>query len=630
MKDKPVILIVDDEPQDIELLEAHLVPQGYEIVKAASGEEALEKLSSNQIDLILLDVLMPGMDGFEVTRRIRRDTAHRLIPIILITALQETEDRVKGIEAGCDDFLSKPLDKMELFARVRSLLQVKAYNDLMMGYQIELEAMVTSRTEELRHALENLQQEIAERKRVEQALRQTEKRFRMVMKDSSIIVAHIDQDLRYTWIYNAHPAFEEEAVLGKRDDEIAVNEGTHQLVQLKRKSIESGTSARSEITFSLPGGEITYDIMVEPIRDEKGVVIGATTVAFDVTERKQAEQTLRDSESKYRLLAENVSDVIYTLDMDLKYTYISPSVKPLQGFDPAELLNKPANDTVTSSSVELIMKTLSEIMELEKSGHDEIPVSRTLAVETIRKDGTTVWTEEKFSLIKDEKKQPVGILGISRDITDRKRSEEKLQQTLESLNKALNTTIQVLVSAVDVRDPYTAGHQQRVADLSCAIAKEMGYSRDRIAGLHMAGAIHDIGKLSVPSEILAKPTRLSAIEFALIKEHPRSGYEMLKDVESPWPLAEIAHQHHERIDGSGYPHGLKGEEILMEARIMAVADVVESMASHRPYRPALGIEAALEEIEKNKGILYDETVTDACLSLFREKSFNLKRHDFKR
>ena len=162
MKDKPVILIVDDQPQDIELLEAHLVPQGYEIVKAASGEEALEKLSSNQIELILMDVLMPpGMDGFEVTRRIRRDTAHRLIPIILITALQETEDRVKGIEAGCDDFLSKPLDKMELFARVRSLLQVKAYNDLMRDYQIELEAMVTSRTEELRHTLENLQQEVA-------------------------------------------------------------------------------------------------------------------------------------------------------------------------------------------------------------------------------------------------------------------------------------------------------------------------------------------------------------------------------------------------------------------------------------------------------------------------------------
>jgi putative two-component system response regulator len=154
MKDKPVILVVDDEPQNIELLEAYLVPQGHEIVKAANGEEALGKLSGNQIDLILLDVMMPGMDGFEVTRRVRQDNTHRLLPIILVTALRETEDRVKGIEAGCDDFISKPVDKMELLARVRSLLKVKAYNDLMSNYRKELESEVTRRTEEIKHAFE--------------------------------------------------------------------------------------------------------------------------------------------------------------------------------------------------------------------------------------------------------------------------------------------------------------------------------------------------------------------------------------------------------------------------------------------------------------------------------------------
>ena len=153
MEDKPVILVVDDQLQNIELLEAYLVPQGYEIVTAANGEEALEKLSGNQIDLILLDVMMPGMDGFEVTRRVRQDDAHRLLPIILVTALRETEDRVKGIEAGCDDFISKPFDKMELLARVRSLLKVKAYNDLMSNYRKELESEVALRTEELKHAL---------------------------------------------------------------------------------------------------------------------------------------------------------------------------------------------------------------------------------------------------------------------------------------------------------------------------------------------------------------------------------------------------------------------------------------------------------------------------------------------
>jgi HD-GYP domain-containing protein (c-di-GMP phosphodiesterase class II) len=152
----------------------------------------------------------------------------------------------------------------------------------------------------------------------------------------------------------------------------------------------------------------------------------------------------------------------------------------------------------------------------------------------------------------------------------------------------------------------------------------MGLPNDKIDGIRLTGSIHDIGKLSVPAEILAKPTKLTDLEFSLIKEHSRVGYEMLKDIESPWPLAQIVYQHHERMNGSGYPRNLKGDEILMEARIMAVADVVEAMASHRPYRPGLGVEAALEEIEKNKGILYDAAVADACLRLFREKNYHIR------
>jgi HD-GYP domain-containing protein (c-di-GMP phosphodiesterase class II) len=216
------------------------------------------------------------------------------------------------------------------------------------------------------------------------------------------------------------------------------------------------------------------------------------------------------------------------------------------------------------------------------------------------------------------------LANVSQDITERKRAEESLRGTLNSLRKAVGTTIQVMVSAVETRDPYTAGHQIRSADLARAIAIEMGLPQEKIDGIRMAGSIHDIGKLSIPAEILSKPKKLTEIEFSLIKEHSRSGYEMLKDVESPWPLAEIVYQHHERMDGSGYPRNLKGDDILMEARIMAVSDVVESMASHRPYRPAIGIKAALEEIEKNKGILYDNTVAEACLKLFREKGFQLE------
>ena len=213
---------------------------------------------------------------------------------------------------------------------------------------------------------------------------------------------------------------------------------------------------------------------------------------------------------------------------------------------------------------------------------------------------------------------------LKQEIIAHKKSGEYLKETLENLRKSFGVTIQVMVSTIEARDPYTAGHQIRVADLARAIATEMKFSPDRIEGIRMAGSIHDIGKLSIPAEILSKPGKLSDVEFSLIKEHARKGYEMLKDVESPWPLAEVVYQHHERMDGSGYPRNLKGDEILIEARIMAVADVVAAMASHRPYRPTLGLNAALEEIEGNKGMLYDADAVDACLRLFREKGFQLK------
>ncbi|PKN89244.1 MAG: hypothetical protein CVU51_01110 [Deltaproteobacteria bacterium HGW-Deltaproteobacteria-1] len=342
-------------------------------------------------------------------------------------------------------------------------------------------------------------------------------------------------------------------------------------------------------------------------------------------QRERTEESLKESENKYRLLADNVNDVIFVLDMNLKYTYISPSVKNLREYEPEEVLKQQSiEQTLTPSSQALAMTTFSEIMELEKSGKREMPQSQILQLEMIRKDGTTVWTEVKLSFIRDENQQPVGIMGLTRDITERMQTERELYQTLDNLRKSFGATVQVMVSAVEMRDPYTAGHQLRVADLARTIATEMGLPQDKIEGIRMAGSIHDIGKLSIPAEILSRPTKLTNIEFSMIKEHPQSGYEMLKNVDSPWPLAQIVYQHHERMNGTGYPRNLKGNEILMEARIMAVADVVEAMASHRPYRAALGIEAALEEIEKNKGIIYDADVVDACLKLFREKGYQLK------
>ncbi len=385
--------------------------------------------------------------------------------------------------------------------------------------------------------------------------------------------------------------------------------------------IVSGTIGEEAAVALVKAGAHDY-IIKDRLSRLASAVKQALRDVEDRRERKRAEEVLKESEAKYRLLADNVNDVIFVLDMNLNYTYISPSVKILRGYEPEEAMKKAAFETLTPFSQDLAMRTIYEVLELEKSEHREIPLSRTLQLEMIRKDGTTVWTEVKLSFIRDEDQRPVGILGVTRDITERKKAEEEVQQILESLKKSFRTIIQVLVSAVEAKDPYTAGHQTRSADLARAIAAEIGLSLEMVDGIYMAGSIHDIGKLSIPADILSKPTKLSEIEFSLIKEHPLKGYEILKNVESPWPLAEMVYQHHERMDGSGYPRGLKGDEIILEARILAVADVVEAMASYRPYRPALGVEAALEEIEKNKGILYDSRVVETCLGLFREKGFS--------
>jgi len=185
------------------------------------------------------------------------------------------------------------------------------------------------------------------------------------------------------------------------------------------------------------------------------------------------------------------------------------------------------------------------------------------------------------------------------------------------------STVEVATTLSEMRDPYTAGHERRVGEIAAAIGVELGLDEQRVEGLRVAGHLHDIGKITIPAEILSKPGKLSKIEYQLIQGHPQSAFDVLKDVELPWPVAQVALQHHERMDGSGYPQGLKGDAILLEARIMAVADVVEAMASHRPYRPALGIDKALAEIERGRGTIYDADVADVCLRLFRGKGYRL-------
>lgn len=341
--------------------------------------------------------------------------------------------------------------------------------------------------------------------------------------------------------------------------------------------------------------------------------------------RSREERTVSDSAERYRLIAERAADAIWTVDIDMRPTYVGSSVTRLLGYSVEEAMAKPMEEVFTPASFKSAMKALKEELSIESTDHKDLARSRTLDLELVRKDGSIVPVEVSYTFLRDAQTRPVEILAVARDISERKRVEEEAKQSTERLIGAMEHAIQAMAIIVEMRDPYTAGHQQRVTQLGCAIARQMGLPEEQISGLRLAGLIHDIGKVRVPAEILTNPDGLSEPEFMMVKAHPLLGYEILKGIDFPWPVAQIVLQHHERVNGSGYPSGLSGQDIILEARILAVADVVEAMASHRPYRPALGIDKALEEISQNSGVLYDSKVVDACLKLFDDGKFEFEK-----
>lgn len=327
----------------------------------------------------------------------------------------------------------------------------------------------------------------------------------------------------------------------------------------------------------------------------------AHTIRYAI-ERKQAEEDLRGQ----ALIFENIHDGIIMTDLDGNIIRWNPAAERMFGYYKDEVFHK----TLGILPTRFIKGTL-------RDGRWAGEMNFT------RKDGTEGICETSVIPLRDERGTIRAVFGVSHDITKHKQAEQALQRSYDKLRETLIVTVNALASTVEMRDPYTAGHQRRVTILACAIAEEMGLTEEQFDGLRLAGLVHDIGKFNVPVEILNKPGRISETEFNIIKTHPQAGYNLLKEIEFPWPVAQIVLQHHERLDGSGYPQGLKNGGIMLEAKILAVADVVEAMASHRPYRPALGIEVALEEITKNRGTHYDPTVVDVCSRLFTEKDFTL-------
>ncbi len=483
-KQQNEILVVDDTPANLKLLVDILISQGYKIRPASNGKQALNAVAARKPDLILLDIMMPDIDGFEVCRELKDNKQTQDIPIIFISALDALSDRVKGFDMGGVDYISKPIQPEELIVRVRNHMQLR-------NMQLHQEELVAERTQELLHSNEVL---LKSQRHLEQA-----------------------EQIGHT---------------GNWERDIATD-----------------ACFCSDEVFRIFG--------LEPQAEVSG----------------------------------KIEDCL---------AHIHPEDKKNVDDARSEVISNPA--------------------DRYKSEH-----------RIIRPDGTVRFVYEEGKINCDSSGKAISLIATIKDITERKLAQQKELDNAKLIHKMMLETIQVLSATIEKRDPYVTGHQQRVADLSMAIAEKMGLKVSVVEGIKLGALIHDIGKIYIPAEILSRPGKLTDIEFELIKTHAQVGLDIIKNVKFTQPIAKMILQHHERLDGSGYPNGLKEKEIILEAKIIAVADVVEAMASHRPYRASLGINIALEEIKQGSGSKYDAEVVQYCVSLFNEGGYTFPAsHELKK
>jgi PAS domain S-box-containing protein/putative nucleotidyltransferase with HDIG domain len=404
------------------------------------------------------------------------------------------------------------------------------------------------------------------------------------------------------------------------------------LMDIHLRDAIDGISAASEIRSRIqtPVVFITAHSDVETLeRVKKTEPYGFITKPFDEKDlylsvelafgKIEAESKFVKKERWYSTILGSIGDGVIATNSDGEIVYMNNAAEIMTGFTISEAIGKEIRD---------VFRITNSPDDAENSGVNVSFEFNTIEVSSFIKNNILVSKNgmqrsvdySVFSLDSSQQKKSGGVL-VFRDITERLDAQNAIRESFSKLNRAMSGIIEAMALAVESRDPYTAGHQRRVADLAMAIAGVMGLDAGKTDGIRMAGMIHDLGKISIPAEILSKPGKLSDVEFGLIKAHPKAGYDILKKIDFPWPVAEIVIQHHERMDGTGYPQGLRGEDILIEARVIAVADIVEAMASHRPYRPSLGLDAAIEEILSKKGIYLDPDVVDACVCAIKEKGF---------
>ena len=541
---------------------------------------------------VLVNALTEKMFGYE-SEELQGKSVGMLIP-----------ERFRGVHAGhCSDYVAKPRTRAMGVGLSLSALRKDGSE---VPVEISLSPIETDRGTFVLGAIRDISQ--------------SEERYRAIFEQVAVGVVHSNSEGR---LLDVNPKFCEISGYTRKEAlTLGIQELTHpdDLGNSIEERAELFVGIRSAYErevrlFRKDGTEIWTHITTSLVRGADRRPVHFISLIHDISLQKQAEETRRETELRFRQVTENIREVFWLVDpAKNELLYVSPAYEAIWRRSLRALYSSPG-DWLEAIHPEDRGRALEAMQTKRLTGdYDE-------EYRIVRPDGSVRWIRDRAFPVQGEAAGVVRVAGVAEDITERKRAEEEIQRHLVQLETAFMSTVEVATTLSSMRDPYTGGHDRRVAEMALAIGGELGLDGHWLEGLEVAGKLHDIGKITIPSEILSKPGKLTAIEYQLVQGHPRAGYEVLKDVQFPWPVAQVTLQHHERMDGSGYPQGLKGESILLEARIMAVADVVEAMASHRPYRPGLGIDKALAEIEHGRGTLYDPDVADACLRLFRQKGY---------
>ncbi len=467
-----------------------------------------------------------------------------------------------------------------------------------------------------------ISRDITGRKQAEAALKDGEEKYRTILETIEDGYYEVDLKGNLTFFNEALSRIHESSrdeMMGMGNRQYTDPENAKKLYEAFNQVYRTGepSKATDYEVITKSGERKSLETSVSLMKDSSGRIIGFRGIARDITKLRRAQRALQKSEERFRIVAESTNDFIFEQNLITgQIEWFGNAIEKLR-----DLLGEIPHTTRAYKKLIHPQDQDRVITMFRRRIRSREPFREEYRL--IGKGGKIISLLSQGICLLDENGKRYKWIGALSDITDRKRAEKELTESMEKLHKAMGGIIKAMTMTVENRDPYTAGHQQRVSHLARSIAQEMWLSKDQIEAIRLAASVHDLGKISVPAEILSKPIQLSDTEFSLIKVHPQTSYNILKDIDFPWPLAQIVLQHHERMDGSGYPAGLKEDEILIEAKVLMVADVVEAIASHRPYRPAYGIDVALDEIEKKKGLLYDSKTVEACLRLFREKGFEL-------